>query len=563
MKIHNKIASSLFLALLLPLPLTAAVGDLDPTFGAAGKVVTSIGPGNDEALAVAVYPDGKILVVGSYNNVSTHMAMARYNPNGSLDTSFGVGGTSMVPLGFTYDDARGVILQPNGKIIVVGTEFTSAATSYDCFLARFEANGNALDASFGTGGKVVKDFGHNDFDFCGAIALQPDGKILFGGYTTNPGAPSYEDFALARYNANGTPDSTFDTDGALTTNNNSQDDIRDLAVLGNGNIVAGGISNYAAANIDFVVLVYGPTGALLKNEHLNFNNYFDWLTDLAIDPAGRILVAGYSFDGSSDDHFSVARYLPDVTLDAGFGTGGKAIFQIGNNDGQPGVSLALQQSGKILLAGSSIIAPSISRDFAIARLNDNGLPDAGFGSAGKVIVNIGTDPNEDIVRDMGLQPDGKILVAGYTVPSFEDFALIRLDAEAPVSAPPPPPPPPAPPPTPTPTPSPTPLPSGGPGGPGTGTIVPPGGGTDSTTTPIAEPAPATEDSPPPPSPAPANSGEGGGRGCACRLDHLNQGPADRFPLELFLMSLATLGPLIFLKLRMRKRSRSTNQKETV
>ena len=128
----------------------AAPGVLDPSFGAGGKVTTAIGAGSDDAEALALQPDGKIVVAGTssgaFNNLD--FAVARYNPNGSLDPTFGAGGKVTTAIGTANDGVRGVVLQPDGKIVAAG--FSVGGGSLDFALVRYNANG-FLDTSFGIG----------------------------------------------------------------------------------------------------------------------------------------------------------------------------------------------------------------------------------------------------------------------------------------------------------------------------------------------------------------------------------------------------------------------------
>ena len=187
---------ALALAWLLPMPAAGQVpGDLDPTFGTGGIVITDFG-GVENAGGVAIQPDGKIVVAGESNTiVDRNFAVARYLPDGTLDPTFGSGGVVFTGFGgFEYFSS--VIVQTDGKI-VGGGRFDS-----DFALVRYLPNG-ALDLGFGTGGLVRTDLG--SIEEIEALILQPDGKLVAAGYTLR----STFDFALTRYNADGTPDATF------------------------------------------------------------------------------------------------------------------------------------------------------------------------------------------------------------------------------------------------------------------------------------------------------------------------------------------------------------------
>ena len=177
-------------------------GTLDGTFGTGGKVTTDFNGDDDEAHALVLQPDGKLVAAGQAESGyrGRDFALARYNPNGSLDATFGTGGKVTTDFAGNDDAAFGAVLQSDGKIVAAGGAKTSR--SQDFALARYNANGS-LDATFGTGGKVTTDFAGND-DAAFALALQQDGKLVAaGGANVGRSRTDYrgsgEDFALARY----------------------------------------------------------------------------------------------------------------------------------------------------------------------------------------------------------------------------------------------------------------------------------------------------------------------------------------------------------------------------
>src|SRR4029079_2637604 len=192
-------------------------GSLDTTFDGDGKLTTDFGAAfnNDVASAITVQPDGKILVAGSGSSFSasnSDFAVARYNPDGSLDTSFAGVGKFTFGLGGFNDFASDVVLQPDGKILIAGTTFIDSGSHSDFAVVRLNSDGS-FDTTFDGDGRLITNLGL--FDQVASLALQPDGKILVaGGTSTGAGF----DFALVRYNSNGSLDTTFDGDGKLTTN---------------------------------------------------------------------------------------------------------------------------------------------------------------------------------------------------------------------------------------------------------------------------------------------------------------------------------------------------------
>ena len=144
-----------------------APGDLDPTFGAGGKVTTVFG-GDSRAYVLVLQPNGKLVAAGVGPN---GFALARYNPDGSLDTSFGAGGKVTTPIGA----ANALVLQPDGKLVAAGSNYISPS---DFVLVRYNPNGS-LDTSFGGDGKVTTAIGFGAE--ANALALQPDGKLVAAG----------------------------------------------------------------------------------------------------------------------------------------------------------------------------------------------------------------------------------------------------------------------------------------------------------------------------------------------------------------------------------------------
>src|SRR6266540_1663765 len=228
----------------------AAPGDLDTSFGTGGKVVTDFGAGNDYAAAVAIQPNGKIVAGGDAQIGSTlGFALARYNADGSLDTSFGSGGRVTTAISDRYDLAYAMALQPDGKIVFVGETRGGTATKYDAAVLRYTPAG-ALDTTFGSGGKVTTAYA-TDNDGFEAVAVQLNGKIVAGGWTRQGTPPLYE-VSLARYNPNGSLDATFGTGGKVVTVWGGHDDyITGIALQADGKIVGVGAADKSTTFSDY------------------------------------------------------------------------------------------------------------------------------------------------------------------------------------------------------------------------------------------------------------------------------------------------------------------------
>jgi uncharacterized delta-60 repeat protein len=250
----------------LQVPAWAADGDLDTSFGTGGKVTTAIGSADDTAYSVVLQSDGKIIAVGqSDNGANTDFAVVRYNADGSLDTSFDTDGKVTTAIGSSNDNARSVVLQSDGKIVVVGNSWSSV---YDFAVVRYNANGS-LDTSFSGDGKVTTQVGGSLSDTAYSVVLQSDGKIIVAG-------TSDSDFAVVRFNADGSLDTSFDTDGKVTTPIGSgTDEAYSVVLQSDGKIIAAGYSNNGPNNNDFAVVRYSVT-IISNNSSSNFNS-FPWV----------------------------------------------------------------------------------------------------------------------------------------------------------------------------------------------------------------------------------------------------------------------------------------------
>jgi uncharacterized delta-60 repeat protein len=343
-------------------------GGLDTSFGNGGLVATDFG-GYEEGRALSVQPDKKIIIIGGFDK----FALARYNPDGSLDASFGNGGLVTTDFNDVDEEAGyAVTVQPDGKIVVVGQVET--VNSIDFAVARYNPDGS-LDTSFGNGGLVTTDF-DGRADHGDTVAMQPDGKIVVGG-SANIG--SVYDFAVARYNSDGSLDASFGNGGLVTTDFfNSDDDGYSVAIQTDDKIVLVGSADTGGSR-DFAVARYNPDGSLdtsFGNGGLVTTDFFeldDGCTGVVIQPDGKIVVAGGTRTGGSKD-FAVARYNPDGSLDASFGRGGLVTtdffdFRAGGSD------IALQPDGKIIVAGTASLNYA-NPDFALARyLSDSNYID--------------------------------------------------------------------------------------------------------------------------------------------------------------------------------------------
>jgi uncharacterized delta-60 repeat protein len=328
-------------------------GSLDTSFSGDGRAQTDF-MGFDGATDVALQGNGKIVALGfsTDNNGTARFALARYNPNGSLDTSFSGDGKQTTVVGsFGEAGATGVAIQGDSKIVVVGNTNAGGSHTSQFALARYNPNGS-LDISFSGDGKQETGF-EGDFAEATAVALQTDGKIVAVG------SACCDTFALARYNPNGSLDTTFSGDGKQTSDFVGR--ATGVALQSDGKIVVVG-----SDDSDFVLARYNPNGSPDTSFSGDGRQTTDFLfgasdgaNDVAIQSSGRIVAVGVAGGGATGNDFALARYNPDGSLDSTFSGDGRRRTNFGGDDRANGV--ALQGDGRIVAVGAG------NGEFAIAR----------------------------------------------------------------------------------------------------------------------------------------------------------------------------------------------------
>ena len=403
----------------------AAPGGLDPTFDGDGRATTEVLSPYEGVEALAVQPDGKIVVVGTSmdEEADTYLALVRYDTDGSLDETFGTGGVQFfaspypealaiqsdgkilvaggAPHDFRVarfndngspdmtfsgdgvadadfegreDHSRGLAVQADGKIVVVGTTGEGDFEIPDFGIARFDSTGT-LDDAFGDHGvRRTNLFGPNDR--ANAVAIQSDGRIVVAGWTDGRVVSLTEAFAVARYTAEGLLDQTFSRDGKLRTSFGPSGRAFDVAIQADGKIIVGGIGTGGPNGSDFALARYQADGALDTTfsgdgkQRTDFGGGVDEAMAIAIQPNRRILLGGSAspprHDGVFD--FGVARYRPSGKLDLTFSGDGKQRVRFGTNTFDIGNDLALAPNGAILIAGWATLSRTAGYDFGIARL---------------------------------------------------------------------------------------------------------------------------------------------------------------------------------------------------
>ncbi|MFH1227686.1 MAG: delta-60 repeat domain-containing protein [Planctomycetota bacterium] len=369
-------------------PVSFSTGITDTAFGNNGRAIAVLGPGNDYARAVVLQPDGKIILAGSAGD---DFGLARLNSDGTIDDAFGISGTVTSDFGGNQDCAQAVAIQPDGKIILAGR--ARIGGNDRIALARYTVTGT-LDAAFGAGGLVTTALGTQSGAY--ACIVQPDGKILAGGWADyGPSAC----FALARYRDDGTPDIYFGCNGAITATIGTakayamalQPDGR-IILAGDGlNMVRfdhfGTTDTFFSAGTQSGALPPGDTGTayacalqpdgkiilagIAENQLLlaryrengvpdtGFGNngtvliggWAGQLNGMALQSDHKIIVAGTSCNMQAGTFGSfVMRFQPDGILDTGFGNNGNVSPSgLAHNEGAD--ACAVQPDGKIVAVG--------------------------------------------------------------------------------------------------------------------------------------------------------------------------------------------------------------------
>jgi uncharacterized delta-60 repeat protein len=373
-------ALALLAALLAPALTQAAPGHLDRSFGGDGKVLTKFPERRSRANAVAIDSHNRIVAAGT--GESRFFALARYKRNGHLDRSFGRHGRVITRFGparhrVPFQAAHAVLIDSRGRIVVAGDAGYSGNAKFA--LARYKPNGH-LDHSFSGDGRVRTNFRGGDTHALG-VAIDSRDRLVAAGYSGD--FPDW-DFALARYKRNGAPDRSFGTGGKLTR-------------------------DFGAADV---------------------------ASSVVIDSRNRIVVAGDTGATGGcgeppEGDFVVARYKRDGSPDPSFGTGGAVSTDFGMRDGAS--SVAIDRRARIVAAGTtSDCTPNGGSEFALARYDRHGQPDASFGAGGMVTTNF-HDGRYDRATSVAIDSHNRIVAAGNTAdqPCFGDrcvgsrFALAR------------------------------------------------------------------------------------------------------------------------------------------
>lgn len=460
--------------------VASLVGTLDASFAKAsdgtpdGMLSLSLGAGNDTTAATALQADGKLLVVGTSTSTisgttSKNIVVERFNTDGTLDTTFGAdnnsdgspNGAVSISLGDGNDEGVGIVVQTDGKIVVVGTSTSvSGDGSSNIALARLTTAG-ALDSTFGTAndgspdGIVNLSLGIGN-DVANAVTLQADGKIVVVGTNTDSGSSNV---AVARFNTDGSLDTSFGAgngdgtpDGVFSVSLGAGNDVGSaVAMQADGKIVVAGNSTSVGGNSSNIVLLRLSANGTLDSTfgtandgtidgvvNLSLGDGNDVANALKIQADGKMVVVGTTVNAGSSN-IAVARFNTDGSLDTSFGAGngdgtpdGVVSLSLGSGD-DVALALVIQADGKMVIAGTTSSTGSTS-NAVVVRLKADGSLDSSFGQSNDGtpdgVVNLSVGDGNDFGKAVILQADGKILVAGDRINgTSSDIWVARLIAK--------------------------------------------------------------------------------------------------------------------------------------
>lgn len=387
-------------------------GELDLTFKNTGIVTTSVGNLDNWASSVAIQPDGKIVVAGNSKNQNddTDFAVIRYKSDGNLDNTFNGTGVVTTPIGNSFDFAKSVAIQPDGKIVVVGSSDNGIdyfGNGHDFAIVRYKSNGQ-LDETFNGTGIITRAIG-SGYDTANSVVIQSDGKIVVGGSSRQSNGRF--NAVILRYDSNGQPDTEFKNTGIVTTSTNSGYDAHRLALQPDNKIVVVGDTEING-KLDFIIIRYDTAGEL----DTTFNGSgvvttpvgtdSDIATCVTIQSDGKIVVGGILSGGGGNS--TLVRYESNGQLDPTFNQTGIVTTSYGFYDQI--YSIAIQPDGKIVTAGFIREDSYYKADIAVVRYNNDGTLDTAFNDRGVVTTSIG---NEDsYAENIMIQSDSKIVVVG-------------------------------------------------------------------------------------------------------------------------------------------------------
>jgi uncharacterized delta-60 repeat protein len=411
----------LTLVFMLFIDVSRAAPQLDTTFGENGFVVKDFGNGDDEILALAAQTDGKIIVVGHYNNGAVkNLAVARYLPTGELDRTFNDDGLFTHSMGSGDTVGRSLAIQSDGKIVVAGSADDSG---HNIALIRLTKDG-FQDNSFADNGQVLLPIADGEVNAY-AVQMTPEGAILVAG-TVNTSADTGTYGIVVKLTAAGQKDASFGDLGVSLVKYDYNVEIRSIALQTDGKIVtAGSFATSGTAQAGLLRLdqngavdePFGERGQVI----VSLEGSGSIINDVKLDSAGRLVVAGDVNNGSNLQTF-VGRLKADGTIDSAFAASG--IYRNDSNAENVGQALSPQVDGIILVAG--FVATAKGKDAYVLTLEEK-TASSTSDKISATYITADLAETDDIGNALAISPDGFVFVAGSTVVNGKkDFALLRF-----------------------------------------------------------------------------------------------------------------------------------------
>lgn len=391
-------------------------GSLDHNFGNQGKLISDFGS-DERSRDIAIQNDGKILLAGEiFNGLDFDIVVVRYNPNGSLDTSFNKTG-KVITDAESSEFAKSISIQSDGRIVVGGIRYND--NNADIILIRYNPDGS-IDKSFDTDGKVITDLGFDEQTK--DLSIYPNGKIVLGAdyYDT-----AQSDIAILRYNIDGSLDKSFNATGIVFFDTGYDEYIGALNLQGDDKILVTG-NQYKGTRSDILTTRINTDG----KPDIGFNVFGYVTTDLNLGRGlgtsvvqqmdGKILVSGIG-DNSFGTNLrnALIRYLPSGMLDTTFGTRGIVYTVLSQIDFSN--DAIIQKDGKILVAGASYNGANL--DIVVLKYNSNGSLDNTFNLNG--IKQI--DFSAYYANSITINEDGNIYICAESEAyEFNDFVLLSI-----------------------------------------------------------------------------------------------------------------------------------------
>lgn len=397
---------------------------LDDTFGDNGIVITDDSYHLELAYAIALQTDGKIVVAGNTSAASIEdFLVVRYNTDGSLDTSFGNNGFSIIDFGNNTECAYGIDIQDDGKIVVCGYTRDNG-NNHDRFATTRLNTDGTLDNTFNLTGTRIEIIGFDNYSYARKgydVEVLADGKIIVGG-TSN------EDYAFVKYTTSGNLYSLFGSSGKVEydLDGNYGEQAVAIGVDNNDKIVASGYS-YRICTTEMGIIRLNSDGSI--DNSFSYDGQIvpdialgsEYAKAMAFQPDGKIITVGYNKDTSGYYDIEVIRLTENGDLDNTFGTNGSVLQDFGYNENRA-YAVAIEDNGDILVAGSFGTISQYS--LGLVRFKSDGSLDNSFGTNGLILSNVGSS-SRDRIRALLIQPDGKYLAAGHAYKYSGDFLVAR------------------------------------------------------------------------------------------------------------------------------------------